>query len=107
MASAPFDPQIVPAPRDQQGVTYLGRTLGMRDDALFVHLVKRVVDEQQWAVGTTAAQYVDDLRRAIQRPDARVIVYPRRGGPVAATISQTSASLAIGGRVPNLNSSFS
>ena len=39
------------------------------------HLLKRVVVEQQWPVGTTAGQYVADLRQAVQSPEAQIWTY--------------------------------
>lgn len=63
----------------------------MRADSLTYHLVKRVVDERQWAPGTTAARYIADLRRAIRHPSSRLTIYTRRGGHIAATIVPTSA----------------
>jgi hypothetical protein len=49
----------------------------------------RVAIERQWADGTTAAGYLADLRRAARHPLARLLVYQRRGGAIAVTISST------------------
>jgi hypothetical protein len=90
MAAAPFDTRVVPVPRRHRGLTYQGRALGSRDDAVFLHLAQRVAAEGQWIIGTTAAQYVDDLRRAVRWPRARLAIYRRRAGAIAATVNQTA-----------------
>ena len=90
MATAPFDTRMLAVPRRHRGLTYQGRTLGSRDDALFLHLAQRVAAEGQWIIGTTAVQYVDDLRRAVRWPGARLAIYPRRAGAIAAIVNQTS-----------------
>lgn len=87
MASAPFDRRDLPVPPPLRGLRYQDRELGARADALFRHLVQRVVDEGQWAVGTNAAQYVGDLRQAVRHPASRLAVYERRGGNVAAVFA--------------------
>lgn len=93
MAVAPFDGQIVRVPVAERGVRYGGTTLGARSDALAYHLVKRVVLEQKWMVGTTANEYLADLSAAILHPSARLVVYARRGGHVAATVTPTDQVL--------------
>ena len=80
VAGAAFDPRVIPVPLDERGVTYLGRTLGSRERSAFVHLVRRVVVDEEWAVGTTESEYVDDLRNTARAPSARLALYERRGG---------------------------
>jgi hypothetical protein len=53
--------------------------------ALRLHLVERVLVDQQWAAGTSEAEYLADLRQAIRSPDARLVAYSARGGAIAAT----------------------
>src|SRR5215211_2778926 len=80
MASAPFDGRtvrVVPALR--------GVLPGATANALTSHLAKRVFDERQWASGTTADDYLNDLRRAVRSPAGRLLVYNRRGGNLAAS----------------------
>ena len=89
MASAPFNTAVVRVQVADRGASYQGQTLGARADSLTYHLTKRVVIERQWAEGTTAAQYLEDLRRAVRDPAARLAVYERRGDQVAATITPT------------------
>src|SRR4051794_34945686 len=66
MASAPFHPRVVPVGMKYQGLPYLGRALSNREQALFFHLTLRVVYDEQWRMGTTEREYVEDLRRAIR-----------------------------------------
>src|SRR2546429_6729293 len=75
MASAPFNRRQMKVPRRDRGHTYRGQTLGERADSLTYHLVKRVVIEEQWALGTTPDDYVEDLHRAVRDPQARLAVY--------------------------------
>jgi hypothetical protein len=93
IAAAPFDPRAVPVATDHRALTYQGRTLGNREDALFYHLVQRVVVERQWADGTTAERYVTDLRRAMRAPEARLAIYARRGGHIAITVTPTDLAI--------------
>jgi hypothetical protein len=89
IASAPFDPQSeMPVRMKHRRLRYEGQTLGARASALMYHLVKRVVDDQQRAFGTTAVEYVVDLWRAVQSSDARMVLYGRRGGCLATVIAR-------------------
>ncbi len=89
MASAPFDRRIVPVRVVDRGTEYRGHQLGVREDSLRYHLIKRVAIEEQWADGTTMQSYLSDLRHSILAPAARLLVYERRGGMIAATITPT------------------
>lgn len=87
IATAPFDPEpAAPVRMKHRGLTYQGHTLGARASALSYHLFKRVVDEDQWAFGTTSAEYLADLRETARMPNARVVVYERRGGGMAVVL---------------------
>lgn len=89
IATAPFDPQAdIPVLMKHRGLTYLGQTLGPRASSLTYHVFKRVVDEGQWAFGTSAAEYLHDLREAVRSEGVRVAVYERRGGDIAAIVAQ-------------------
>ena len=89
MASAPFDPRRIRPLPPERDLQYEGRTVGPRDEALFVHVIRRVVRNRQWALGTTGERYLDDLRRSIRSPKARLALYWPRGGNIAATLSPT------------------
>ncbi len=93
MVSAPFNTASVRVPPGERGTSYQGRTLGASAPSIEYHLAKRVVIEQQWAPGTTAAEYLEDLRRAIRDPAARLAVYGRWGDHLAATVTPTGRVL--------------
>ena len=100
MAAAPFDPRDQAVPATLQGVSYLGRTLGPREPRHLVLLVQRVIGDSQWAYGTTEAEYLADLRAAVRHMLARLVVYERRGGFHAATLTPTAMILPIQRRGP-------
>ncbi len=100
MATAPFDTRLVRVRLTARGASYQGHTLGARADSLTFHLVKRVVLDQQWATGTTADQYVADLRRAVRVPASHLAVYERQGGSIAAIVTSTDQVLPSARRGP-------
>jgi hypothetical protein len=106
MATAPFDQRALPVPMRLRGLSYQGQTLGVRHDSFGYHLVKRVVDERQWTEGTTAADYLEDLRRGVRNRGVRLAVYERRGGFMAAALTATAAAVPLSRRaaesLPNL-----
>jgi hypothetical protein len=100
IATATFGPSEVRVRPRERGLSYQGRALRTRDDSLFVHLVRRVVLERQWAAGTTADDYLADLRQAVRSPQRRLAIYLRRGGHLAATISPTLSGVPASRRGP-------
>jgi hypothetical protein len=72
IASAEFNRNGVTTEEQIRGLTYLGRTVEPWADSLFVHLVRRVLVQRQWAEGTTEAIYLADLREAVLHPAADV-----------------------------------
>ena len=100
IATAPFDPRMARIPIRERGLTYQNRTLLDHDDSLFVHLVRRVLIDGQWALGTSAGQYLDDLHRAASAPEARLAIYFRRGGYLATTLTSTNRALPESRRGP-------
>jgi hypothetical protein len=89
MATAPFNQRPTRVLSRERGMVYGDIVLGRRADSLELHLVKRVVEEQQWAFGTTVDEYLNALRAAVQHADAQIMVYERADDLVAATISPT------------------
>ena len=59
------------------------------------HLERRIV-ELQWHPATTEQQYSDDVRHAALDESARIAVYFRRGGHLAAVIAQSGRILPAG-----------
>ena len=91
IASASFDPRSVPVPPALRGLTYNAQTLGAHAPSLDIHMVKRIIVEGQWAYGTTTAQYLSDLRRAVRATETRISTYVRRGGYIVGALSPTIA----------------
>jgi hypothetical protein len=89
IATAPFSRRPVRLRSRDRELTYGGITAGRTADSLALHLAKRVQQERQWIVGTTADDYLTDLRTAARHPGARVLVYERAAEIFAATISPT------------------
>src|SRR5436305_15123764 len=95
MVTAPFNPAAVPVVPHHRGLTYQRRRLGARADSLTYHLIQRVVVEGHWIAGTTREQYLEDPRRAVTAPSARVALYPRRGDSIAATVTPTADAVPL------------
>lgn len=100
IATVQFKPAMVTVPMKHRGLSYQGQTLGPRMDALRCHLAQRVVVDAQWAMATTTAEYLADLRRAIRGPATQLAVYTRRGGHIATTLSPTNIVLSPARRGP-------
>lgn len=80
IATAEFDRRTVRIPIVERGIEYDNRRLLPWDDALFAHLVRRVVRDAQWVSGTTTDQYECDLLAAARGGGVRLAVYYRREG---------------------------
>ena len=93
IATARFDPRLVRVPVEERGIAYGSRQLLPWDHSLFVHLVRRVVLDQQWTMGTTAEEYVQDLHRAARVGGVRLVVYTRRGGAIAGILAPTTSAV--------------
>jgi hypothetical protein len=90
IATAQFDARAVRVPIEERGLAYGSRRLLPQDDTLFVHLVRRVVLDQEWATGTTANEYVQDLQQAARSRSVRLVIYTRRGGSIAGILAPTT-----------------
>src|SRR5262245_23410534 len=80
--------------RSRTSLGSLSHALGPREPTLRLHLARRVLSEDQWVAGTTVAEYLDDLRRSVRAPGARLALYADRGGNIAATFGPTSVPVA-------------
>lgn len=89
IGGAPFDPRRLAVHPNEQDRTYQGVTLGTREPSLSTHLVRRVLTDSQWAAGTTAEEYLEDLHATISARSVRLVVYERRGGNIAAILAAT------------------
>ncbi len=106
MATVPFDPRVVRVKAEHRGLSYQGQRPDARADALTYHLAQRVVLDEQWVRGTTAQQYVADLRQAVCSATARLIVFERRGGFIAATITETDRVISAERQGPSVLSNL-
>ena len=93
VATAPFNPGRERVPTAERGLVYRGRIIRRDEDSLFRHLVKRVLLDRQWPVGTTEDQYLADLRGAVRASSVRLAVYQRRDGCMAATLAHTDEAM--------------
>lgn len=91
IATAPFGPRDVRLCRVERGLIDDGPLLGNRANSLSVHRARRVLVDRQWGEGTSREQYLSDLRQAARSTRARLAVYARRGGNLAATVSPSEA----------------
>ena len=89
IATAPFNQHPVRVRVRDRRLSYGGVAIGRIADPLALHLAKRVVQEEQWADGTTADEYLTDLRASARYPRAQLLVYERSADFFAATISPT------------------
>jgi hypothetical protein len=87
LMSAPFSEQVVTVPQRYRGLQYAGSSLGSRERSLRLHLIVRVVADGQWSDRTTEESYLSDLRTAVRDPAARLVLYRRRGGTIAAILT--------------------
>jgi len=89
MATAPFSRRLVRVPRLDRGLSHGSLVLGRTADSLLYHFVKRIRGERQWSDDTTVDQYLEDLRTAVQHPQAKLLLYERAADVIAATMSPT------------------
>lgn len=80
---ADFNTERVRVAKRYRHISYQGRTVGNREDALFLHLVERVKHDQEWVEGTTMDEYLDDIRRSALEGTA-IVVYMRHEEFIAA-----------------------
>lgn len=92
--TAPFNPASVAVRPRHRALSYQGRRLEAHEPSLVYHLVKRVLVDEQWAVGTTGEEYIADLRRAIRITGARLLVYRRWDEHVAAVAAPNPVPVA-------------
>jgi hypothetical protein len=90
IAGAPFNVRPIAVPSSLVGHVYRGQVIPSVADSLSVHLWRRVLVDEQWAPGTTSADYLDDLRRAVREPGARLAIYLLRQSPQAIVVGPSS-----------------
>ena len=74
VSRAPFNSERVQVAKCYRQLSYQGRNIGNREDALFLHMVQRVKYDQEWVEGTTMDEYPDDIHRAhrMERPRSSI-----------------------------------
>jgi hypothetical protein len=90
VATAPFNPEIIPVPGSMRGLDYLDDVLSRREPSILTHLVKRVLVEYQWSSGTTIDDYLGDLRRGVRQDAARLALFSRRAGSMVVSLATTN-----------------
>ena len=93
VASSPFDPRERPVPAVLHEA-FRGDAAADQAASLLIHLQQRILLDQQWSPATSPREYLQDLRTAIRRHDARLLVYRRRGGHVAGVFAPTHVPLS-------------
>lgn len=81
---APFNQHSVRVTRNLRGVAFQGHRLGNRENSLLLHPAKRVLIDRQWSDGTTADQYLEDLREVVAQLESRLLVYRRDRSSIVA-----------------------
>jgi len=82
VSQAGFATRQVAVEKELHGVIFQGQPLKARAGSLRAHLAKRVLLEGQWAEGTTAEQYLTDLKSVINAPDLQKAVYRSKDGQI-------------------------
>ena len=87
------------------GVIFQGRRLAAIEPSLRAHAAKRVLDDRMWAPGTTAADYLTDLRAAAASANAQIHIFADmlpggRARSVVAVRAPTAAAVPAARRGP-------
>jgi len=94
IATASFNPAMRRVGRSERGKSYQGIVLGARALSTDYHLVKRVVIEQQWAYGTTFAEYLADLRNIVRSGQSSIALYFYRNEHTVMAIAPRESVVA-------------
>jgi hypothetical protein len=89
VAEAPFYDTVTKTSSDLVGREYLGRIVQSIDKRLFQHLVKRVLDDEQWRFGTTEDQYAASLCSIALHPSTDLALYVAPRGAMVGAFAST------------------
>src|SRR5215217_2186126 len=89
VATASFNPEIIPVPGSMRGLDDLGNVLSRRESSILTHLVKRVLVEHQWSNRTTIDDYLGDLRGIRPHDSTRLALFSRRAGSMVVALATT------------------
>lgn len=87
VAQMPFASKTVKILSEHRGVRFQGQVFGKFVQTDIYHLFKRIEDGQ-WKSGTTVAEYLGDLRKAISDPEGKIATYFHQGNPVLGFFCQ-------------------
>lgn len=90
VATAPFHHDTRKIPAGLRGLRVHGRALAEREDSLIAHLAQRVLLDEQWAASVTPVEFMEDLRAAVTDTATRIVIYDRRGGPIAGFFARNA-----------------
>lgn len=84
VGQAPFATYLSRVPnRIRVGLAQYGIVCPVRASNVEWHLLERIHLDQQWPPGTTTAEYVRDLQRAVAHPESELWTYRYFGRPYA------------------------
>lgn len=96
VAQAPFATYLSRVPANlRERLAQKGVILPTRLSSLERHLVKRIYEEEQWPVGTTAEGYVGDLQKAVVHPLVQIWTYRYFGQPFVGFLAPSHVQGAI------------
>ncbi len=100
VAQAPFATYLAKVPNQlRRLLTAKGVELPAKLPSLAIHWLKRVGEEEQWPPGTTDAQYVADLQKAVLHPDVQICCYRYYQQPFVGFLSPSHVQGVKGARV--------
>lgn len=84
VAQVPFAAYLSPVPGSLRNfLAAHGIQVPTRLPSVERHLLKRIYDEQQWPIGTTVDDYLNDLHQAVHHQDVGLWTYRYYGRPYA------------------------
>ena len=96
VAQAPYATYISRVPvKLRQVLAAQGIIVPIRLSSLQRHLYKRVYDEQQWPINTTAGQYINDLHQAVTHPYVRIWTYYYLSQPFVGFLAPSHVQNAV------------
>lgn len=95
IATAPFNPATQKVSLANRKFDYQGATPGRQTDSLTLHLIQRVMRDRQWAMGTTAMDYLRSLHAATRSESVQIALYRQwEERDIAVVIARTRTVLS-------------
>ncbi|HEX5164477.1 MAG TPA: hypothetical protein VFV93_03705, partial [Thermomicrobiales bacterium] len=73
----------------QMRIVFHGVRIGPTAESALYHVLKRVVHDRQWSIGTSLSDYLTDVSSAVRSPGARIAIYRRWNQTTVAFLSET------------------